>query len=154
MIRSFPPFAALLTAAVLAAGCAHDEPARPEAAAPKAGATDATAQVKKKGAELATAVDGLAFEKRQEFEAALRKQVQEMDQRLAVLRDQAGQVRDDARSKYEEALRDFEKRRTEAVQRLDGISSTTSEAWAEFRTGGGKAVDEMRQSLDSIQKLF
>jgi len=99
-------------------------------------------------------VAGELREKREAYEKAVARKLEEFDRDLLVLKQDVQSKSAEIKTRAQEELADLDRKREAVAQRLTDLRRAQSEAWGELRTGMDKAVEELKHGLaEAKQKM-
>lgn len=101
-------------------------------------------KVKVKASETIDATKEYTFEKKEEFTAAIRKELSEVDEKLKELQGKAN-------AKGEESLEKVKARRAELSKKLDEVSNATEGAWTEVKSGVSSALQDLKSAFQKAK---
>lgn len=133
-------------ALIATAGCGRDE------ASDTGGVIDTAAGMGEAPApdmpDPAAGSGDFAFEQRQDFVQSIRQQLNDIDQEIATLADQAksrgGAVSD-------RALANIRSARQAVTRNLQRVETATAADWEEIRLGVNQAVDHLTEAIEAAQ---
>jgi hypothetical protein len=132
-----------LAAAVASGGCDTASSTRP-ATAPESNAERARREI----GEAFDASGVVLREKADEFIAAARRQLQDLDKQTLALRERAAKEAGEVRDALRERLRDVEARRDEVNRKLDELDPVTPERWEKLKRGFSNAMAELQKAFE------
>jgi hypothetical protein len=91
---------------------------------------------------------------KQAFQAALERQLRELDTRLEELKLKASLAKMELRSEYEKQLAAVAGKRATAQARLNELRDRAEDAWEDLKGGTEKAWDDMREALERLATRF
>lgn len=91
---------------------------------------------------------------KQAFQAALEKQLKELDARLEELKLKSSLAKMELRSEYEKQLANLMGKRATAQTKLNELRSRAEDAWEDLRGGTEKAWEDMREALERMAARF
>lgn len=91
---------------------------------------------------------------KQAFQAALERQLRELDTRLDELKLKASLAKLELRSEYEKQLAAVADKRAAAQSRLNELRNRAEDAWEDLKSGSEKAWEDMREALERMAARF
>lgn len=91
---------------------------------------------------------------KQAFQAALEKQLKELDTRLEELKLKSTLAKMELRSEYEKQLATLAGKRATAQTRLNELRGRAEDAWEDLKGGTEKAWEDMREALERMAARF
>jgi len=91
---------------------------------------------------------------KQLFQAALEKQLQELDARLDELKLKSTLAKMELRGEYEKQLDMLAGKRAAAQGRLNELRNRAEDAWEDLKGGTEKAWEDMREALERVAARF
>ncbi|KAA3663109.1 MAG: hypothetical protein DWQ10_00875 [Calditrichaeota bacterium] len=93
-------------------------------------------------------------EKRNEYIDKLSAQLKEWNEDIATLQQTAGQVKDDAKERYQEEINALKKHSEDAQNKLRELRDASSGAWKDVKRGAEASWNEMRNAILEAKKKF
>ena len=114
---------------------------------PKVGSGEAKQETK----ELVGTVESAARKERDEFVAAMDKELGELKAKIADLRTEVAKASGKAKVALEQKITALEEETKSAEQKLAGIKSATVEKWKALQAGMKETLDHLKQSLQKAR---
>lgn len=108
----------------------------------------AVADVVEEVDEAMDAIEVYAYENKDDFETWSRERLDAIDGQLDDLRAEIGGLSDDARTRWDETLRDLEDQREALDAEFDETLESTEEGWLEMQTRFAGAQEELSTAID------
>ncbi|MBN2023306.1 MAG: hypothetical protein JW809_11005 [Pirellulales bacterium] len=89
-----------------------------------------------------------------EFQKKLETQLNELDAKIATLREKGGDLKDDAKVKWDQKMADLEKKRDAVRDKLAEVGQASAEAWKDVRKGAQSAWDELDNAFRDASQEF
>jgi TolA-binding protein len=89
-----------------------------------------------------------------EFQKNLADRLQEMDTEIAKLREKGRDLKDEAKTKWEQKLVDLETKRDAARAKLAEVGQSSAEAWKDVQNGAQSAWDELDKAFREASREF
>jgi len=113
------------------------------------GSTDQkAAEAKAKSKEALDATVAAAQAKRDEYAAAMRKQLDDLDAKYAELKDRAAKAEGDAKKDLDKKLAAAEVKRAAAAAKLEELKTASADRWEKIQVGVGDAVDDLKKAFE------
>ena len=103
-------------------------------------------KVKKETAEAVDAAGAYAGEKKEEFAARMKGNLDEMDRQIQDLRKESDTKSNEVREATKKKIRELQSKRDEMNQRYNDLEKSTGKAWMHMKTGVEKAWGSVRQA--------
>ena len=141
-------FGWMMLAGLLAAiGCDRKPPDRtPEKVTPEDVRRDAGQAVK-------TAA-GFSQQTKEEFQKKLEAQFNELDAKIAKLRQKGRDLKDKAKANWDQKMAELETKRKAASAKLAEVGHSSAEAWKDVQKGAQSAWDELDKAFDKAKDNF
>jgi TolA-binding protein len=91
---------------------------------------------------------------KEEFQKKLETQLNELDAKIAKLREKGSDLKDEAKVKWDQKMADLEKKRSAARAELDKVGHSSAEAWKDVQKGASSAWDELDKAFSDASKEF
>jgi TolA-binding protein len=91
---------------------------------------------------------------KEEFQKKLEAQLNELDAKIAKLREKGLDLKDEAKVKWDQKMADLEKKRSAARAELDKVGHSSAEAWKDVQKGASSAWDELDKAFSDASKEF
>lgn len=91
---------------------------------------------------------------KQAFQAALEKQLKDLDVRLEDLKLKSALAKMELRSEYEKQLANLLGKRATAQAKLNELRNRAEDAWEDLKGGTEKAWEDMREALERMAARF
>jgi chromosome segregation ATPase len=114
----------------------------------KTAADAKVAEAKEKIKEAAETAAKAAIAKRDEYAVEMRKQLDELDAKCAVLKDKASKAAGQAKVDLEKKLEETKSKHSEAAKKLEELKNAGAEHWESFKDGMKKAYEDVKKSID------
>jgi hypothetical protein len=104
-----------------------------------------------------TAVDTAAqaaIQAKEDFESRLKSGLADMDAEIAKLQEKAIDLKDDARTRWNDRFADLKAKRETARRNLDELGKSTGEAWDRLEKGAQSAWDDLQKAFEAASKEF
>lgn len=105
------------------------------------------------GQAVETAVE-YSQQAKEEFRKKLETQLNELDAKIAKLREKGGDLKDDAKVKWDQKMSDLEKKREAAHAKLAEVGQSSADAWEDVRKGAQSAWDELDKAFRDAAEEF
>jgi TolA-binding protein len=89
-----------------------------------------------------------------EFQKNLAAQLQGMDTEIAKLREKGRDLKDEAKTKWDQKLADLETKRDAARAKLAEVGQSSAEAWKDVQNGARSAWDELDKAFREASREF
>ncbi len=94
------------------------------------------------------------LQQKEAFEKAARKELNEVQTRIAELQTKTGAASAETRKDMQKAIQDLEKKKDEARKKLEEVNESTSSAWSTLKDGITAAVEDLKKSYqEAVSKL-
>jgi membrane-associated HD superfamily phosphohydrolase len=134
--------------------CKDEPPPRRTATAPASQPADSAEEVRQEAEEAFEAARRFGYEKKQEYERIIERELQQLDERIAELKAQAASAKEQARPVIEQRIAELQKRAADARQRLSRLRETGERAWDEVQQGMETAVRDLKKSFARARAYF
>ena len=111
-----------------------------------AGAKTSADKVKKETVEAVDAAGTYAGEKKEEFTARMKSNIDEMDREIQDLKKESEAKSVEAREATKQKIRDLQAKRDDLEKRYEALEKSTGKAWTKMKTGMEKAWGDVRQA--------
>jgi TolA-binding protein len=91
---------------------------------------------------------------KEEFQKKLETQLNELDAKIAKLREKGGDLKDEAKVKWDLKMADLEKKREAARSKLVEIGHSSAEAWKDIQKGATSAWNDLDKAFQDASKEF
>ena len=91
---------------------------------------------------------------KEEFQKNLADRLQEMDAEIAKLREKGRDLKDEAKTKWDQKLADLETKRDTARAKLAEVGQSSAEAWKDVQNGAQSAWDELDKAFREASREF
>jgi len=91
---------------------------------------------------------------KEEFQKKLEAQLNELDAKIARLREKGRDLKDEAKANWDRKMADLEKKREAARAKLAEVGHSSAEAWKDVRKGAQSAWDELDKSFRDASREF
>lgn len=108
--------------------------------------------VQKKAAEATGAKKDQAQQARNEFVGKAQKEMDELNNKMAELKNKAQTLTGAAKDKLDQQIQSLERERKAAEQKLAELQSATGEKWNELKAGVSDAVEHLKQSIQKTKE--
>lgn len=89
-----------------------------------------------------------------EFQKNLAARLQEMDTEIAKLREKGRDLKDEAKTKWDQKLADLESKRDAARAKLAEVAQSSGAAWKDVKKGAQSAWDELDKAFRDASREF
>lgn len=137
----------LLPGLLAALGC------EPKPAVPTPGTTT-SGDVRRDVDEAAETAVEFSQEKKEEFQKKLDEQIQGVEAEIAKLREKGGELKDEAKTDWDQKMADLETKRDAARAKLAEVGASTAEAWKDVQKGAQSAWEELDQAFREASREF
>lgn len=96
----------------------------------------------------------LTADKRQEYKAKIKAELDKMDARISEYQARASQLKADLSTEYQRQLEQLMAKRDAAASKLEQLQSAGSEAWEEMQGGFESAWEELNQAFQAATAQF
>jgi len=103
---------------------------------------------------IAPAGDVAESEAKEDFKTKMKAQLDTLSAQIDKLKTQASTASSDAKAGLEKRADELDKKRNEINAQLDEASHKTGRAWAQFKSGVQKSVDELQTGYSKAKKEF
>jgi TolA-binding protein len=93
-------------------------------------------------------------QKKEEFQTSLGARLQEMDTRIAELREKGRDLKDQAKVNWDQKMADLEAKREAARVKLTEVGQSSAEAWRDVQRGAQSAWDELERAVQDASNEF
>jgi predicted nucleic acid-binding Zn-ribbon protein len=107
--------------------------------------------VQRESAEAARMIWDYARERSADFRAAMAEEMEDVDERMAKLKERAAELSGEAREEMDRHIANLEVKRQAFQEQMGRISDNSGEAWEEVKAGIRKAYEDMSESLGRAQ---
>lgn len=111
-----------------------------------AGAKTSADKVKKETVEAVDAAGTYAGEKKEEFTARMKSNIDEMDREIQDLKRESEARSAEAREATKQKIRDLQAKRDDLEKRYEVLEKSTGKAWTKMKSGMEKAWGDVRQA--------
>jgi hypothetical protein len=108
-------------------------------------------KVKKETVEAVDAAGQYAEEKKEEFTARMKANLDEMDQEIRRLRSESEKKSTEARDVTMTKIRELQAKRDDLGKRYDAIERSTGKAWTKLKSGMEKAWGDVRSAYNEAK---
>ena len=91
---------------------------------------------------------------KEEFQKKLDTQLQEMDAKIAKLREKSGDLKDQAKADWDQKMAELETKRETARAKLAEVSQSSAEAWKDVQQGAQSAWDALDKAFREASQEF
>ncbi|MGA2061495.1 MAG: hypothetical protein ABSG67_13515 [Thermoguttaceae bacterium] len=91
---------------------------------------------------------------KEEFQKKLEAQLNELDAKIAKLREKGRDMKDEGKVKWDRKMADLEKKRDAARANLAEIGHSSAEAWKDVQKGAQSAWDELDKAFRDASQEF
>ncbi len=91
---------------------------------------------------------------KEEFQKKLESQLDELDAKIAKLREKGRDLKDQAKADWDRKMADLETKREAAHAKLAEVGHSSAEAWKDVRKGAQSAWDELDKAFRDASKEF
>ncbi len=91
---------------------------------------------------------------KEEFQKKLEAQLNELDAKIAKLREKGRYLKDEAKVKWDQKMADLEKKREAARAKLAEVGHSSAEAWKDVQKGAKSAWDELDKAFREASREF
>ena len=91
---------------------------------------------------------------KEEFQKKLEAQLNELDAKIAKLREKGGDLKDEAKVKWDRRMAELETKREAARAKLAEGGSSSAEAWKDVRTGAQSAWEDLDKAFRDASREF
>lgn len=140
-MRCISIFGLVILAALPSLGCKPED-------GPKTAADAKVSEAKEKIKAAAEAAAKAAAAKRDEYAVEMRKQLDELDAKSAVLKEKASKAAGQAKADLEKKLEETKSKHADAVKKLEELKNASAEHWESFKEGMKKAYEDVKKSID------
>ena len=144
--------AAVVPLALTLAACGEQEPSMPTKSSQSTTVT--AGDVKQKVSEAAGTAADYAEQQRRQFVADAQRQLDGIDAKIVEWKAKAKDAKADAKTAMDESLRELEKQRKEAADKLAELKSSGADAWENVKQGFQNALDKLRDSYEKAKQQF
>ncbi len=93
-------------------------------------------------------------EQKSDFQAAMKKRLNELTTEIGALKDQAATASSDTKADLEKRAAALDKKRDEINAQIDQTTEKSGRAWTKFRSGLQKSMTELQAGYDQAKKEF
>jgi len=108
-------------------------------------------KVKKETVEAVDAAGKYAGEKKEEFTARMKTNLDEMDREIQALKTESEQISVEAREATKSKIRALQSKRDDLEKRYDAIEKSTGKAWTKLKSGMEKAWGDVRSAYNEAK---
>lgn len=105
------------------------------------------------GQAVNTAVE-FSQQTKEEFQKKLEVQLNELDAKIAKLREKGRDLKDKAKVDWDQKMAELEKKREAASAKLAEVGHSSAEAWKDVQKGAQSAWDELDKAFRDASKEF
>lgn len=109
---------------------------------------------KKKVVETYAATKEYTIEQKEEFTTALKSELNDLDKDISSMKASAAKESDQARKDIDAQIVKLEAQRKDLGHQIDRLSTATSSAWTEIRTGVQSAFKEVKSSINRASEKY
>ena len=91
---------------------------------------------------------------KEEFQKKLEAQLNELDAKIAKLREKGRDLKDEAKANWDRKMADLETKRDAARAKLAEVGHSSAEAWKDVRKGAQSAWDELDKAFRDASREF
>lgn len=95
-----------------------------------------------------------ARQTKEEFHKKLEIQLNELDAKIAKLREKGGDLKDEAKNNWDKKMADLETKREAARAKLDEVGASSADAWGDVKKGAQSAWDELDKAFRDASQEF
>ena len=110
--------------------------------------------VRRDAAQTANTTAEFSQQTKEEFQQKLDAQLNELDAKIATLREKGADLKDDAKANWEQTMADLETKRDAARAKLGEVGSASAEAWKDVQKGAQSAWDELDKAFRDASQKF
>ncbi|HEY3243488.1 MAG TPA: hypothetical protein VGM03_09055 [Phycisphaerae bacterium] len=122
--------------------------------APQSQPATSADELRQRADEALDAVRRFSYDKKQEYERLIERELTQLDKRIAELKAQAESASEQARPVIEQRIEELQKQTTNARQRLVRMRETGEKAWDEVQLGVETAVRDLKKSFARARAYF
>jgi hypothetical protein len=100
------------------------------------------------------AVKGYTYQQKQEYQKRLEPVLQDLDERIDHLKEQAKGASKEARKWYPQALQELRRERRIVREQLAKAEAAAPGAWEDIKAGVGAAWNDLRQAFQRANERF
>lgn len=127
-----------ISVALLSLGCKPNQPA-----------TDAkVSRAKEEIKHAAAATADAAAAMRDQYAEEMRKQLEVLDARSAVLKEKASKAAGQAKVDLEKKLEETKAKHADAAKKLEELKGASADRWEKLKDGFGKAFDDLKKVVE------
>lgn len=89
-----------------------------------------------------------------EFETALKKNLEQLDEEIRELRTKVGALQEAAKAEWTERMTEVDAKRKATEGKLEEIRKSAGGAWEHLREGAGRAWEELEQAVKKAKAEF
>jgi peptidoglycan hydrolase CwlO-like protein len=89
-----------------------------------------------------------------EFQKKFETQLNELDAKIAKLREKGGDLKDKTKVKWDQKMADLEKKREAARTKLAEVGHSSAEAWKDVQKGVASAWNDLDKAFQDASKEF
>jgi len=134
----------LLAGSLVALGCEQKTPPTPV----QQSADQKAAEAKAKTKEAADATVAAAEAKRDEYAAAMRKQLDKLDVQYAELKERAVKAEGEMKKDLDRKVAAAKVKRDAAAEKLDELKTASADRWEKIKDGVGNAFDDLKKAFE------
>ena len=94
------------------------------------------------------------LETKDQFLAATREKLRELDAKIKELGKNSDSYRDEAKAQADKALANLRERREQLNKQFEDLRKPSAEAWAEIKAGFSAAMDDLEKACDKAREKF
>ena len=91
---------------------------------------------------------------KEDFQKKLEAQLNELDAKIAKLREKGRDLKDDAKVQWDQKMSDLEKKREAARAKLTEVGQSSADAWEDVQKGAQSAWDEVEKAFHEASQEF
>ena len=91
---------------------------------------------------------------KEEFQEKLETQLNELDAKIAKLREKGRDLKDEAKVKWDRKMTELETKRDAARAKLDEVGRSSAEAWKDVQKGAQSAWDKLEKAFHDASREF
>lgn len=116
--------------------------------------TTTSSDVRRDVDQAAKTADEFSQERKEEFQNKLEQQLEGWEAEIAKLREKGGELKDDAKTNWDQKMADLETKRDAARAKLAEVGTSTAEAWKDVQNGAQSAWEELDQAFREASREF
>lgn len=113
-----------------------------------------TEDVRRDAGQAAETATEYARQSKEEFQKKMDTQLQEMDAKIAKLREKGGDLKDQAKADWDKKMAELETKREAAHAKLAEVSQSSGEAWKDVQQGAQSAWDALDKAFRDASQEF